>query len=418
MQHGVATDRRAHVAHMLSTLLITILVIVVTVVLWAYYRSKAGKCDSFAEDAWLVEGLGVELPQAEIDAYEEAAQKLRGMKRGSAEAADRHKAAKQALMRRATMSLQQMWKASREMEKRWRMHRTNRLSDGEWASVQDEFEQFKEERSSVVAQAHWLEPGWPHGWGEGIFADAHRALLVARDKMLADGMAEDDERLPPKSKLRFPVGGRVRCNCGAGADGEVNWVAGTVVSAWELPYTVVLDSGQRVNAPRDADEVITAAAEDDAGTPSGLELALWRPFRFRTGDRVRCNCGEQGWLAGTVTRIAPVDEPKPADGELSEEEAERAKKPRGAYAVRLDNGRGVLAPMDVEQVIRAWTAEDEAAAPERRGEQAGAPLQAGTPGGEEAGGAAAPAAASSAAASSAAASSAAGPSLPGDVASE
>ena len=225
-------------------------------------------------DEWMARGLGVELPTADIEAYEAAAEKLKGMKRGSPEVSEAHQLAVNLLMQRACASLLAIWKATREMarcaparalhparhptrpprlspqERLFRMRRTNRLSDGEWAGVEEEFEAFREERLSVAEQASWLRPGWPGGWGESVFTDAHRALLRARERMLADGHEPDDERVPPAGRLRFEPGARVQCNVGRDPSGSVKWSCGTVLSSYELPYKVALDEAGRVNAPQ------------------------------------------------------------------------------------------------------------------------------------------------------------------------
>ena len=334
---------------MLIPLLATLACLVAGGILW-FSRSDArlpswlrGRSDE--DDAWLDVGLNVEMPDAEIEAYNEIAAKLHEAKQGSAEAQRLHKAAKTALSRRAKVGLAQWWKAAREVERRWRMHQTKRMSDDEYAGVLEEFEPFKNERRIVVQEATKLQPGWPVGWGESIYVEAQRDLLAVRQKMLAVGAHEDDERLPPKALMRFSIGDRVACNVGKESSGAIKWARGTVIQALDLPYRVALDDGStRVNAPQDNDGIIRAVPDDDKGTPSGINLALWRPFRFSKGDRVYCNCGEKGWLAGTIEAV-DVTATKEAGGK------------RNAYAVRLDLGMGVLAPMDVEQVVRATAPE-------------------------------------------------------------
>jgi len=313
-------------------------------------------------DEWMARGLGVELPTADIEAYEAAAEKLKGMKRGSPEVSEAHQLAVNLLMQRACASLLAIWKATREMERLFRMRRTNRLSDVEWAGVEEEFEAFREERLSVAEQASWLRPGWPGGWGESVFTDAHRALLRARERMLADGHEPDDERVPPAGRLRFEPGARVQCNVGRDPSGSVKWSCGTVLSSYELPYKVALDEAGRVNAPQDHDGLIRSAPDDDAGPPAGADLALWRPYRFKPGDRVAANCGSEGFLAGTVLERNILADLQP--GEERGPACPPGKKLRAAYAVRLDGPqeRVVLAPMDVERVVRAASPEDEAKA--------------------------------------------------------
>eukprot|EP00967_Tisochrysis_lutea_P074052 scaffold99390_cov31-Tisochrysis_lutea.AAC.2 len=232
--------------------------------------------------------------------------------------------------------------------------------------VEAEFEAFREERSAVAEQASWLRPGWPGGWGESIWHDAHRALMRAREKMLSDGYDVDDPRLPPAGKLRFAPGERVQCNVGKDASGTINWVSGTVITSWDLPYKVALDNGARVTAPQDSDQLIRAAPDDDTGTPDGIDMALWRPYRFKPGDRVACNCGADGFLLGTVLERNILADLAP--GEVAPVAAPPGKKVRAAYAIRLDGDgeqRVVLAPMDLERVVRAATPEEEAKAKER-----------------------------------------------------
>lgn len=55
-----------------------------------------------------------------------------------------------------------------------------------------------------------------------------------------------------------------------------------------------------MTAPQDSDNLIRAAPPDDPGTPAAADLTLWRPYRFKPGDRVACNCGPDGFRAGTV----------------------------------------------------------------------------------------------------------------------
>lgn len=199
-----------------------------------------------ASDGWLPTGLGVELPYDDIEAYEALAEELKGMQRNAPEVQDLHQQCINKLMQRACSSLLAIWKASIEIDRLFRMHRTNRLSTAEWELVEAEFEAFREERLAVSEQASWLRPGWPGGWGESIWHDAHRALMRARQKMLDDGYDPADARVPPAGKLRFSPADRVQCNVGKDGSGGVKWISGTVITSWDLPYKVALDNGSRV----------------------------------------------------------------------------------------------------------------------------------------------------------------------------
>ena len=174
-------------------------------------------------DGWLVTGLGVELPYDDIEAYDALAEALKekANSRGGPEVAALHQECVNKLMQRACSGLLATWKACKEIDRLHRMRRTNRLSQDEWERVEAEFEAFREEKTTVVEQASWLRPGWPGGWGESVFHDAHRALIRAREKMLAEGFASTDERVPPNGRLRFAPMERVACNIGRETNGTV-----------------------------------------------------------------------------------------------------------------------------------------------------------------------------------------------------
>ena len=342
---------------MAIAILFTFLVIILATAWWLY--SGGMNAAPPPDDSWLDQGLGVPLPEKEIESSREALQTLKSnieQKKQGPDAQQAHLKACQALMQRATKFLLQSWAAMKEMDKLHRMQRTGRMpAAGEWELAQEEFEDFKEERTEIIEIANWLRPGFPVGWGEGIFAEAHRALLNLRESMLKKGIEADDERMPTTGPLRFAPGARVVCNTGADPKTrQPMWKAGTVLSSYELPYRVCLDEGQRVNAPSDADRTIREVPPGDKGTPVGLELSLWKPYRFRPGDRVACNCGAQeGFRTATVLDRHIIKDHNDGKG----------KRLRAAYALRLDGGeqRVVLAPMDSDQLVRAITPEDEAA---------------------------------------------------------
>jgi hypothetical protein len=235
-----------------------------------------------ANDGWLPTGLGVELPYADIEGYDALAEQLKGLKRNAPEVQELHQQCINKLMQRACSSLLAIWKASVEIDRLFRMHRTNRLSTAEWELVEAEFEAFREERSAVAEQASWLRPGWPGGWGESIWHDAHTALLRARQKMLESGYDPADVRVPPPGKLRFSPVDRVQCNVGKDGSGAVKWMSGTVITSWDLPYKVALDNGSRVRGPRQGPwgafvlgrEGAATARPARASTPWGSRLGM------------------------------------------------------------------------------------------------------------------------------------------------
>jgi len=207
--------------------------------------------DPFGDtDEWLQVGLGVELPHEDIEAYDKAAEQLKGLNRTAPEIQGLHQECINKLMQRACASLLATWKASIEVDRLYRMRRTNRLSLEEWEQVEAEFEFFKDERAAVAQQASWLRPGWPGGWGESVFHDAHRAVAKARERMIADGHDLTDDKLPSAGKLRFAPNERVQCNLGKDPSGNTRWMSGTVITSWDLPYKVCLDNGARVTAPQ------------------------------------------------------------------------------------------------------------------------------------------------------------------------
>ena len=130
-------------------------------------------------------------------------------------------------------------------------------------------------------------------------------------------------------RLRFKPGDRVQCNC-------EQWETGTVTGlfyredSWPegqyAPYQVRLDSGRMICAPADTDDCIKAAE-----------------LRFKPGDRVLCNCGEQ-WKAGTITGLHYREDSWPA-GEFA------------PYQVRLDIGDMICAPADTSDCIKAAAAD-------------------------------------------------------------
>jgi len=340
--------------------------VVASLIAWLHYTRRWPFRDasiaSEADEGWLSFGLGVELPATEISAYNEAAELVVDETDTSAKAQRLRKAAEDSLLRRATQSLLASWKATDEINRLYRMRRTNRLSTEEWESAQEEFKQFKEELKSIKEQANWLKPGFPAGWGEGIFVDAHRCVLKIREQLRADGVAEDE--MPPAGKLRFAMGARVLANMGKGQNGQVRWERGTVLSAHSLPYDLVLDRGQRVSAPQDHDGIVRAAGEDEQevvpleGEPPDrtaqrrdtlANMQLWRPYRLRLGERVLANCGSEGWRRGVVV------------GRHITEEGAQGPSLKGAYVIGLEGEkRSVLAKMDSERMVRRWSPEEEA----------------------------------------------------------
>lgn len=140
--------------------------------------------------------------------------------------------------------------------------------------------------------------------------------------------------------------------------GERGWVAGTVLRCFELPYLVALDQGGNVTAPADNDDLVRGlphpdlpSLADDKGTPEGADLSMWKEFRFKVGDQVMANLGQQGFMRGRVRRISVKD--------TNDREA--------AYEIEIDpGGRMAYAPHDVEQIVRRCTPEEAAAMPKLR----------------------------------------------------
>ena len=62
---------------------------------------------------------------------------------------------------------------------------------------------------------------------------------------------------------------------------------------------------------------------------------LWRPYRFKPGDRVACNCGERGFMPGTVLERNILQDLEEGE-EAPAVAAPPGKKLRAAYAVRLE----------------------------------------------------------------------------------
>lgn len=89
------------------------------------------------------------------------------------------------------------------------------------------------------------------------------------------------------------------------------------------------------------------------------EFAEWPPFeeeelpqlRFAVGGRVRCRIGPDAtkdWMPGTITQLWYTE----------------SKWPEGSYApyrVKLDDGRDIFAPGDMDQVIRKLPEGEDAA---------------------------------------------------------
>jgi hypothetical protein len=162
----------------------------------------------------------------------------------------------------------------------------------------------------------------PNRWWRAL-KDEFPAFEI--DCCVTDPDCEEHNAPPGAPRLRFKPGDRVQCNC-------EQWETGTVTGlfyredSWPegqyAPYQVRLDSGRMICAPADTDDCIKAAE-----------------LRFKPGDRVLCNCGEQ-WKAGTITGLHYREDSWPA-GEFA------------PYQVRLDSGKMICAPADNDGCIRA-----------------------------------------------------------------
>lgn len=152
-----------------------------------------------------------------------------------------------------------------------------------------------------------------------------------------DPGCEDHSSAPRGApKLRFRPGDRVLCNCG-------EWQAGIITGLWYredewprgqyAPYQVRLDSGDMICAPNDADECIRSAG------PTGKAP----PLRFKPGDRVLCNCGAE-WERGTITELYYREDTWPR-GEIV------------PYQIKLDSGRMICAPSDIDECIKEESGE-------------------------------------------------------------
>jgi len=319
------------------------------------------------EDGWAESGLGVELPEDDINAYQEAATALEEL---APDPTARKKApamrekAIELLQARAVASLRAIRIAGEEYVKHMKMYkgaeqRRGRggrgggiITEAHWVKVQQEWEPFQPEIRDIVEQANWLRPGRP-GWGAAILQEAYDVLHAEWEEEAAACRAQGEEPPPFLQKLRFGKGARVACNMG-----ERGWVAGTVLRCFELPYLVALDQGGNVTAPADNDDLVRGlphpdlpSLADDKGTPEGADLSMWKEFRFKVGDQVMANLGQQGFMRGRVRRISVKD--------TNDREA--------AYEIEIDpGGRMAYAPHDVEQIVRRCTPEEAAAMPKLR----------------------------------------------------
>jgi len=320
------------------------------------------------DDGWAESGLGVELPDDEIAAYQEVAATLA---EAAADPTARKKApalrekAIELLSARAKASLSAFRAAGDEYVRHMKMYkgaeqRRGRgggrgggiITQGHWNRVQEEWAPFKPEIQEIVEQANWLRPGRP-GWGASILQEAYDALLAEAEAAVAASQAEEAAPLDFGRQLRFRKGARVACNMG-----ERGWVPGTVLRCFELPYLVALDEGGNVNAPADHDDLIRGIPHadlpqfaQDGGTPAKVDLALWKEYRFKVGDLVMANLGPAGWNRGRVRRLSVRDS--------NEREA--------AYEIEIEpGGRVAYAPHDHDQVVRRPTTEEASAPPKLR----------------------------------------------------
>ena len=324
------------------------------------------------EDDLIESGLGVELPQEEIDAYQEAADALAAVaedptsrKKGTAL---REKACA-LLSKRAKASLRAFRVAGDEYMRHMRMFKGANpqrkgkrggsggggiITEQHWERVQEEWAPFQPEIRDVIEQANWLRQGRP-GWGAAIMQEAYEALLADEEAAAAAAIAagkEPDVSTMGMRKLRFARGARVICNLGE------KWAAGTVLANFELPYLVHMDSGQNVKAPQDTDDLIRDIQHvdhpefhDDKGTPKDADLRIWMEYRFKVGDQVMANLGPNGWCRGRVRGIGMKD----------------SRDRECAYEVEIDpGGKVAFAPMDDDRVVRRCTPEEASAVPRLR----------------------------------------------------
>lgn len=270
-----------------------------------------------------------DLPSEEIDAFEHILEQLPGdLKEATSQQIDE---ACQSLRRRARASAPVLLEARREKQSVYMMWKTNRIVKSEWEAAKARFEEYEEEQMAVQESASMLRPGNP-GWGEAIFQEALDELLA------------EPETADLTTGLRFSRGDRVECNLG-----REGFVRGTVVSAFSLPYRITLDNGANCSAPADMDQLIRAVeADNDDGTPDGVQLRLWKPLRFEIGDDVLCNMGPKGWIAGKVTDRMVTKEDWP-EGRIAPYEVIAA-------------GLTIHVPADTEQFVRKGAASAKAKA--------------------------------------------------------
>lgn len=322
------------------------------------------------DDGWAEAGLGAELPEEEIAAYEEVRTALVEL---AQDPTARKKApalrdkAIELLSARAKASLHairvagdeyikhmKMFKGA-EQQRRGRGRGGGIITQAHWNRVQEEWAPFQPEMREIVEQANWLRPGRP-GWGAAVLQEAYDALLLDYEAEVAAAAAEGRE--PPPlfvKKLRFGKRQRVACNMG-----ERGWQTGTVLRCFELPYLVALDLGGNVTAPADHDDLIRGLPhhdlpefDEDKGTPADVDLELWKEYRFKVGDLVMANLGPQGWNRGRVRRLSVRDTTPGGEREI-------------AYEIEIEGGRLAYAPNDLDQVVRRPTAEEAAALPKLR----------------------------------------------------
>lgn len=293
-----------------------------------------------------------------------------------------HKSACMALMERAKKGLSPFHEARTKVnelalvkQNATKVGLQGAVHEEAWTSAQESLKNIMQEIAEVEREARWLQPGAP-GWEAGIYQEATDILRKlhsakqARKKAAAaekakkeeagDDDDDDDDNEPANddededgvwlNALRFDIGQMVACNMG-----QKGFVAGWIVGNWRLPYVVLLTSGERVFAPQDSDQIIRAykfpndpesqkrAAELKArGIPTKEMLSLWRPFRFKPGDRIVLNLGETGWRPGIVTMVN-WRSPKWPPGQFA------------AYQIKLDGTDDlVFTPRDHDNFIRAF----------------------------------------------------------------
>ena len=308
-------------------------------------------------------GLGVELPYEEIDAYDEYIEKVLkapsdAQNDRAADGLPRKKAFEKAcrlLSVRAKASLGSIRAAHAEYAKHTMMYRGSGrrgrggggiITEEHMAALKEEWAPFQPEMKEIIDQANWLKPGRP-GWGAAILQEAYDALLEDWEAEAAKAREAGDEP-PPFKKLRFGKGARVECNMGE----QRGYVKGTVQVCFELPYLVMLDTGGSVTAPGDHEELIRAVSDpDDKGTPEGIDMSVYKQFRFPIGTVVMANMGKNGWKRGSVTKHAVKGE----DGGVR------------AYGIYIHAmGGEVYAPHDTDQVVRKATAAEATGPPPLR----------------------------------------------------